>query len=411
MGRTVSLTTAVTHNLRLYDDDTVVDDLIRLSTHQSAKAIWKLILERNNVQHCKYLCPYSGAIPEELVLWLCSLDYSNGTATLQYVAGKDFVSNCISKFLLLANTTAISDDHMINGNLRPIYESLLNRDMLQYLKLTEKRRCNSELYSDHIMSVCNTLLLSDIAEEDILYLHYYMSIHSIDVTFTFTKENMLQYAEYAFDRKGPLTNVVNNPYYRDIIEHLEAVRGVTVTDLVDKYSLLESNLYSPDCYEYILSKYAGDKDISAMDCSFVSGIHLTVYLQLFNFDRYLSVANLALIEDYVRYNYIVYEDKCYLCWRNMSIDCKYIETLLECTDSDDDSPYVLQILTSNVKTPLARELKELCSRLSNVTLDISYDYYNTPTNILYDFIQHGYYDQQLKEQIVRNNHTLLCSLL
>lgn len=415
MGRSISLTTIITHNIKVYDDDTIVDDLIRLSVHSYALDVWKIILERDNTEHCKYLSKYDGTVGEDLLLWLCSLDYSNGTVTLQHVVGQQFINTNIDKFLLLGNTTAISDDHMINGNLRLIYQSLLSKDMLQYLRLTEKYRTNHNLYNTHIMSVCNMLLLTDIPLEDIMYVHYYMSIHNIDVPFAFTEESMIQYADYMVDRSAPLTNIVNNQYYREVLEHLVSNRGLTIDQMIDSMNLLDSRLYSTDCYEYISSQYTGTNSIESMDCKFINGVHISVYLQSFQFERYLSISNLVLIEEYIRYNYIVYNNKYYLCWKNMSIDSKYIDTLLECMSaedqSEDDEEYVMEILSSNVHSPIARQLKELSGMLPNLTLNITYDYYNTPSHILYDFVSHGYYDSQLKDDIIRNNHSLLRSLL
>lgn len=314
-------------------------------------------------------------------------------------------------FLLLGNVTAISDDHMINGSTRIVYQTLLNKDMLQYLKLTEKSRTNHVLYNNHIMSVCNMLLVTDIPLDDIMYVHYYMSTHHIDVPFAFTKESMIEYADYVHSRNGPFTNIVNNQYYRETLEHLINNRGLTMTDIVDNRCLLDTRLYSIDCYEYIKSLYTGTNDIDSMDCRFINGVHLSVYLQAFQFDKHLSVSNLALIEEYIRYNYIVYDDKNYLCWTNMCIDSKYIEFLLECMSVDDDESYVMDILSSNIHTPIARQLKELSEMLPNLTVNLTYDYYMTPSHILYDLVSHGYYDNQLKYDIIRDNHTLLRSLL
>lgn len=411
MGRTVSLTDVIVHNLRVYDDDNVVDDLIRLSVHSYALQMWKTILERNNVEHCRYLSRYDGSMSEDLILWLCSLDYSNGTVTLLHVVGQQFLNSHVDKFLLLGNVTAITDDHMINGSLRLVYQSLLSKDMLQYLKLTEKSRSNHSLYNDHIMSVCNMLLLTDIPIEDIMYIHYYMSVHSIDVPFAFTRDRMIEYADYMQDRGAVLTNIVNSQYYKEILEHLISNRKLTMNEMVDDRSLLDTRMYSPDCYEYIRSQYTGPNDIDSMDCRFVNGVHLSVYLQCFQFDVHLSVANLMLIEEYIKYNYIVYNDRYYLCWNNMSIDAKYIETLLECMTPDDEQSYVLEILTSNVHTPIARQLRELSKMLPNLNINITYDYYNTPSHILYDFVSYGYYDERLQYDIIRNNHTLLRRML
>lgn len=382
-----------------------IDDIPRLSSKSESKSIWKSILENNYREYISLLKSIDN--PDyDVIVWACSLDYSNGVDTLLSILGLDFIDKNIHRFLLLGNTTGIDKEYMINGRWKNIYENLLNNDIMNYLRNTERLRGSHRLYKDYVRSLC----LSEISriepghnKEYKMYLIYYMSIHGIEYSLeSLDVPDYLEYISNISCNRNLYRNLVNCKDYKKCIDYL-IDRGIT-TDQLIAGDILKTRVYNKKCYEYLMDVlYNGEH---RREVQLISGFHTSVLYNRIDFDHELSVEDLELIEDHIQDNYIEYDGMYYLSWNNMKIDKNYLELIMEM--ELDQEMYVMEIKSSNILNPIGKYLNILKDRIN---IRISFDYYRTDTNILWDLISHGYSDEELKEQIILNNDYILMHLI
>lgn len=382
---------------RLPPDSYQIDDLPRLSCKRESKEIWKDILQNNDV---RYIPVLRTASTDRDVVWLCSLDYSNGVDTLLAITGQDFIDRNIHRFLLLGNLSGVTKEYMINGKWKNIYQKLLSGDIIGYLRITEGKRGSHPLYKDYIRELCMSCI-----QADRLYIIKYMSIHGIE----YFLDDPEEYLEYIWNT-GPYNNLMNTKHYEKNLDFL-INKGLSPDQLISG-GIVISKLYNTDCYEYIHTTlgYTGE-------CSFIDGTHSSVVYNRINFDFPLSIEDLLYIEDHIQDNYIEYDGSYYLSWINMKIDTDYLSMLIEILlDQGNKDTYRMDIKSSNITEPIGRLLELLKDK---VDIRITFDYYHTDTNILWDLIKYGYHSDNtldessidLREIIIFNNDYPLIQLL
>ena len=401
--------TAMCNGAQIRDKSIHTDDVPPLSAHESSLSIWKDILQSNpmNISHYipKPSQKFKSPLSNDLKLWLCSLDYSRGTNTLIYMTGdKDFIINNVNLFLINLNYDIVKsyvshrlskkNSHILDSTL-PIRLRYKVSDRFRYL-LTQEHRVK-EWISNY-----------DGISDTLCFFVYYLSRMNIYFTFPFeTMRSYIKYINYIY-KKEYLGGLMGSPRYNDILKYVTDNFDIEV---LREYKFLDTRYYNIDAYRACEEIFPEDININSQ---LINGIHVSVLLNKYDKSLNLSREDIGPIHEnlVVNQKIITYQNKIYLCWKNLYIDNSYLESALMYirTWNIDPGRIHFRSKTSNIMDECGKILREIKDTGVNVQLDL--DYENTPTHIMHDLMIHDVImDDKLKMLIIYHKDELLKACL
>lgn len=385
--------------------DSFIDDLPPLSTHERSLDVWKKIIEFNHVGIKRYLPNPSKKVNEkslsmELRLWLCSLNYQRGVDVLIHLTSESFIEKNIDYFMINLNYHPIKSyiSHRVANKPSHILDMTLDMRIRNLPKVHRRFRSLMTQEDKVKMWIQNYDEICD----SICFLIYYLN--RLKISFSYPFETMASYRGYIryAAKKGYLGGLMNSPRYVEVLEYL--LNRYSVEDLIDM-KITDTIFYDMAAYTRCVELFG---DTSMEHPRLKNGIHISIIQGIHDRSVELSREDISIIDErlLITSSPIIDDGIIHLCWNNLIVDRRYLETVLMYVRLYRPTVDVsFKIKTSNIVDQCGSILKMIEDEGIKVIIDL--DYENTPSDIMYDLIYHGLTIKDLNVTLTYHKDNLL----
>lgn len=412
------LSEIIMNNLEINPDVTkFIDDIPIISRHHHSKKIWKYILENNCKNFCSFLSNKKmnpDNLDNYMKLWLLSLDYSAGTDVLLFIFGNNFITDNEKIISLIPNLTLFTQEtEMKLIDTKFFMNTYKLGNLIDYLKITAGLRAEIPEFRQYIYNICIHILQNvKLTENEVFFVHYYLSLSGIEIIFRFDSDEFKRYVDFIFKfypTNINLRNMINSPHYKDIFEYLVNTYKLNYETL-ERCKFFDSRLHSANVISYMKER---DINPRRFDSSYlVNGVHVSILkgnIEEWNRDVTLSLNNKRFIIDW--YNRNGFSEKFPIIWRNLKVNVEFMEQIYNILESKikkgAKKKYRIELNSKNIIEPIGKILTKIKDDYPMIEIDVTFDYENTETRILYDLLTHNFRNSQIRNDIIlHNNYTL-----
>ena len=412
------LSEIIMNNLEINPDVTkFIDDIPIISRHHHSKKIWKYILENNCKNFCSFLSNKKmnpDNLDNYMKLWLLSLDYSAGTDVLLFIFGNNFIVDNEKIISLIPNLTLLTQETEMNLiDTKFFMNTYKLGNLIDYLKITSGLRGEIPEFRQYIYNICIHILQNvKLTENEVFFVHYYLSLNGIEIIFRFDSDEFKRYIDFIFKfypTNINLRNMINSPHYKDIFEYLVNTYKLNYETL-ERCKFFDSRLHSVNVINYMKER---DINPRRFDSSYlVNGVHVSILkgnIEEWNREVTLSLNNKIFIIDW--YNKNGFSEKFPIIWRNLKVNVEFMEQIYNILESKikkgEKKRYKIELNSKNIIEPIGKILTKIKDDYPMIEIDVTFDYENTETRILYDLLTHNFRNSQIRNDIIlHNNYTL-----
>ena len=412
------LSEIIMNNLEINPDVTkFIDDIPIISRHHHSKKIWKYILENNCKNFCSFLSNKKmnpDNLDNYMKLWLLSLDYSAGTDVLLFIFGNNFITDNEKIISLIPNLTLFTQEtEMKLIDTKFFMNTYKLGNLIDYLKITSGLRGEIPEFRQYIYNICIHILQNvKLNENEIFFVHYYLSLSGIEIIFRFDSDEFKRYIDFIFKfypSNVNLRNMINSPHYKDIFEYLVNTYKLNY-EILERCKFFDSRLHSINVINYMKER---DINPRRFDSSYlVNGVHVSILkgnIEEWNREVTLSLNNKRFIVDW--YNKNGFSEKFPIIWRNLKVNVEFMEQIYNILESKIKKgvkkKYRIELNSKNIIEPIGKILTKIKDDYPMIEIDVTFDYENTETRILYDLLTHNFRNSQIRNDIIlHNNYTL-----
>lgn len=412
------LTEIITNNLEINPDVTkFVDDIPIISRHPHSKKIWKYILENNCKNFCSFLSNKKmnpDNLDHYMKLWLLSLDYSAGTDVLLFIFGNNFIVNNEKIISLIPNLTLFAQETEMNLiDTKFFINTYKLGNLIDYLKITSGLRGDIPEFRQYIYNICIHILQNvKLNENEIFFVHYYLSLSGIEIIFRFDSDEFKRYIDFIFKfypSNVNLRNMINSPHYKDIFEYLVNTYKLNY-EILERCKFFDSRLHSINVINYMKER---DINPRRFDSSYlVNGVHVSILkenIEEWNREVTLSLNNKRFIIQW--YDKNGFSEKFPIIWRNLKVNVEFMEQIYNILENKikkgEKKKFKIELNSKNIIEPIGNILTKIKDDYPMIEIDVTFDYEHTETRILYDLLTHNFRNSQIRNEIIlHNNYTL-----
>lgn len=412
------LTEIITNNLEINSDVTkFIDDIPVISRHPHSKKIWKYILENNCKNFCSFLSNKKmnpDNLDHYMKLWLLSLDYSAGTDVLLFIFGNNFIIDNEKIISLIPNLTLFAQETEMNLiDTKFFINTYKLGNLIDYLKITSGLRGEIPEFRQYIYNICIHILQNvKLNENEIFFVHYYLSLSGIEIIFRFDSDEFKRYIDFIFKfypSNVNLRNMINSPHYKDIFEYLVNTYKLNY-EILERCKFFDSRLHSINVINYMKER---DINPRRFDSSYlVNGVHVSILkenIEEWNREVTLSLNNKRFIIQW--YDKNGFSEKFPIIWRNLKVNVEFMEQIYNILENKikkgEKKKFKIELNSKNIIEPIGNILTKIKDDYPMIEIDVTFDYEHTETRILYDLLTHNFRNSQIRNEIIlHNNYTL-----
>lgn len=412
------LTEIITNNLEINSDVTkFIDDIPIISRHSHSKKIWKYILENNCKNFCSFLSNKKmnpDNLDHYMKLWLLSLDYSAGTDVLLFIFGNNFIIDNEKIISLIPNLTLFAQETEMNLiDTKFFMNTYKLGNLIDYLKITSGLRGEIPEFRQYIYNICIHILQNvKLNENEIFFVHYYLSLSGIEIIFRFDSDEFKRYIDFIFKfypSNVNLRNMINSPHYKDIFEYLVNTYKLNY-EILERCKFFDSRLHSINVINYMKER---DINPRRFDSSYlVNGVHVSILkenIEEWNREVTLSLNNKRFIIQW--YDKNGFSEKFPIIWRNLKVNVEFMEQIYNILENKikkgEKKKFKIELNSKNIIEPIGNILTKIKDDYPMIEIDVTFDYEHTETRILYDLLTHNFRNSQIRNEIIlHNNYTL-----
>lgn len=396
--RSIALSEVLSRTGSLTDLD-CHDDIPPLSTQESSLEIWKSLLEYNSPHFGDKVSSQQHRLNRDLILWLCSLNYSRGTGALIHVTGDpNFVENHVNLFLINLNYDIVRSyvGHRVGRKLVHILDYTLDIRV----RYDVHPRFRHLLTQEH--KVKKWIDNYDGIQDSLCYMVYYLNRLNVKFDYPFERmDSYVQYINYA-TRKKYLGGLMSSPRWKDVLDQLTSRHSI---DALLGMDVLKTRYYDVEAYDTVreLMSNGTEKVVTlsplfltltttrsnptklVMTDELVNGTHMSVLRREHGLTTELTPSDTGTIQELLVSSRwcIFYNDVRHLCWPQLYVDQLYLKSVLLYLRGGHNG-VSFRVSSSRILEPCGVLLSDI--RRLDVDVKVDLDYVNTPTDILHDLL-------------------------